>query len=747
MVYSSPILHNCTFAGNLAVGQPGIGAGRGAGLNAVPVGTPILNNCLFTGNAATPYSSGSPQAGGMNAHVATLTNCTFSMNSAAGRGGGMGATSETVINNCIFWENSAGEEGPQIYGPAVVHSSCIQGGWLGNGNIDAAPMFVDADGPDDIVGTEDDDLHLQNGSPCVNAGDDDVVPGDIFTDFEGDDRIQQCRVDMGVDETPSLGPDCNENGAADACDIEQETSQDDNDNGLPDECEKVFYVDDDAELGGDGTTWPTAFRYLQDALAAAVADYPYTVEIRVAGGTYYPDQDEVGSVPPGDRTATFQPTIDLGLYGAYAGLSDLEDPDTRNMDLYETTLDGNIGDPEDDSDNSYHVLTGADGALFDGFTITGGYADGSGRNSDGGGMYNENCRVTVTNCTFVGNRCDAQGGAMANWNGHAYVEGCTFTQNTSVSWGGGMSNYMCDATIIDCTFSENVALYGRGGGLLNYLSSALITNCKFTGNSANSDGGGMYNYHCSPTVTNCAFSGNTATYGFGGGMSNRGDERSPTVANCTFSGNSATYGSGGGIGNEDSNATVVNCVLWGNSPDQIYDDSDATSTVLYSNVQGGWSGAGNLDTEPLFVDPDGLDDVVGTEDDNLRLSSGSPCIDAADNTAVPSDATDLDDDGDTDEPIPFDLDGNPRFIDDPWSPDTGAGDCPIVDMGAYEFQDGTTTCCPADLDGDGAVGAADLAELLGSWGPCEGCPADLDGDGAVGPFDLALLLGNWGLCS
>ena len=54
--------------------------------------------------------------------------------------------------------------------------------------------------------------------------------------------------------------------------------------------------------------------------------------------------------------------------------------------------------------------------------------------------------------------------------------------------------------------------------------------------------------------------------------------------------------------------------------------------------------------------------------------------------------------------------------------------------------------CPADFDGSGNVGAADLALLLGSWGPCEGCPADLDGNGQVGPFDLALLLGAWGEC-
>ncbi|MCZ6653352.1 MAG: hypothetical protein O7D91_10045 [Planctomycetota bacterium] len=55
--------------------------------------------------------------------------------------------------------------------------------------------------------------------------------------------------------------------------------------------------------------------------------------------------------------------------------------------------------------------------------------------------------------------------------------------------------------------------------------------------------------------------------------------------------------------------------------------------------------------------------------------------------------------------------------------------------------------CPADFDGSGGVGAFDLAQLLGSWGPCFGCPADLDGDDAVGAFDLALLLGSWGPCS
>jgi hypothetical protein len=72
-----------------------------------------------------------------------------------------------------------------------------------------------------------------------------------------------------------------------------------------------------------------------------------------------------------------------------------------------------------------------------------------------------------------------------------------------------------------------------------------------------------------------------------------------------------------------------------------------------------------------------------------------------------------------------------------------------VDLGAYEFQ-GDAVGCPADLDGDGVVGAGDLAICLGQWGQTSGKTgpplADLDGDGVVGAGDLAMLLSAWGLC-
>ena len=52
--------------------------------------------------------------------------------------------------------------------------------------------------------------------------------------------------------------------------------------------------------------------------------------------------------------------------------------------------------------------------------------------------------------------------------------------------------------------------------------------------------------------------------------------------------------------------------------------------------------------------------------------------------------------------------------------------------------------CDADIDGDGVVGAPDLAALLGEWGSCKGCAADLDGSGDVSAADLASLLSLWG---
>jgi hypothetical protein len=145
----------------------------------------------------------------------------------------------------------------------------------------------------------------------------------------------------------------------------------------------VLYVDDDAPPGGNGSSWQTAFRYLQDALtAAATAEKP--LEIRVAQGVYKPDQG-VGQTA-GDRLASFDLFSGVVLKGGYAGV-DTPDPDVRDTKLYETVLSGDLagndvevsdprgiaGEPTR-SENSCNVvrIMHASDVRMEGLTITGG---------------------------------------------------------------------------------------------------------------------------------------------------------------------------------------------------------------------------------------------------------------------------------------------------------------------------------------------------------------------------------------
>jgi len=313
-----------------------------------------------------------------------------------------------------------------------------------------------------------------------------------------------------------------------------------------------------------------------------------------------------------------------------------------------------------DGTGNFHVVACGSGegpdTVLSGFTITGGNANGSPPDDDGGGMFNYNgSSPTVTNCTFSDNSASFFGGGMRNANSSSpTVTNCTFTGNEAGLIGGGMHNGSSSPTVTNCTFTGNSAVF-NAGGMSNFAnSSPTVTNCTFSGNSASSSGGGMRNANASsPTVTNCTFSGNSASSS-GGGMYND-NASSPTVINCTFSGNSAVTDGGGMWNGSTSSPTVANCILRNNSPDEIF----GPATVAYSDVQGGYPGIGNIDADPLFVDPDNGD---------FRLQAGSPCIDAGDNASMPNG-------------VLRDLDGNPRFIDS-----TFVGTMATVDMGAYEYQ-------------------------------------------------------------
>jgi hypothetical protein len=189
-----------------------------------------------------------------------------------------------------------------------------------------------------------------------------------------------------------------------------------------------------------------------------------------------------------------------------------------------------------------------------------------------------------------------------------------------------------------------------GGGIFNDSASPTVTNCTFANNSAGQRGGGMYNFFASPKVTNCTFSGNSAS--LGGGMHNY-DLSFPEVTNCTFSGNEAS--AGGGIYNYHSSPVLTNCILWGDSPDEIANRGDEEPVVAYSDIEGGYDGTGNRNDDPLFADP-------GSGDYHLGL--GSPCIDTGTN-----DAPNLPD---------RDFEGDPRVM------DGNRDGMAVVDMGVDE---------------------------------------------------------------
>jgi hypothetical protein len=349
----------------------------------------------------------------------------------------------------------------------------------------------------------------------------------------------------------------------------------------------VWHVDADAPGANTGSNWTHAFNYLQDALAVAAPGDT----IKVAEGTYKPD--EGGGQTPGDITATFDLIDDVVIEGGYGGFGEA-DPDARDTEAYETILSGDLQgndgpDFTNNADNSHHVVRAVisgGSAVLDGFTVTAGNAVGLNPTGQGGGIYIGNGSPVLVNCTFIRNKAVR---------------------------GGGASNMG--------SLSDNPS----------------FISCKFIGNLADGPGGAMESQRGEPSLTSCVLSGNVST-GSGGGLFNMGTSNA-TMTNCTLSNNSAG-GSGGGVYCSWATAgvEVLNCILWGNSDSSGSGESSQIRistgppvvVVDYSCIEGlsgGLGGTGNIGDDPWFVDADGDDDVVGTEDDDVHLLEGSPCID------------------------------------------------------------------------------------------------------------------------
>jgi len=299
-------------------------------------------------------------------------------------------------------------------------------------------------------------------------------------------------------------------------------------------------------------------------------------------------------------------------------------------------------------------------------TITGNSASDS-----GGGISCSNSSPSLMDVTISCNSAEGTGYGNSGWGGGIYswdnsspdLENVTITDN-SAKVGGGIFFGGGNPILQNVTITSNSAVSG-GGGIYCGGSSLSLFNVTISGNNTGFIGGGIRYGSSSSNLVNVTISDNIAGYD-GGGISCFNS--SPILQNVTITGNSATYNGSGIYCRNNSSLSLVNCILWNDSPQEIYfyEEEDPDSiTISYSDIEGGEAGIvtnnngtvnwleGNIDEDPLFV---------GTGDHPFMLQDLSPCI----NTGI-QDTTGLN--------LPeFDLAGNPRVY--------GGR----IDMGAYENQ-------------------------------------------------------------
>jgi len=400
----------------------------------------------------------------------------------------------------------------------------------------------------------------------------------------------------------------------------------------------VLRVKPDAHGPPDGLSWSTAFDRIEQAIGAARAGIAAhetitRCDVWVAQGTYY--------VFRRSRMDTLQMAENVHLYGGFNGTED--DLAGRDFKKHETIIDGR--DSQKGNDSVYHVVTGANNAVLDGFTIARGNAI-HGRH--GGGMYNDQVSPTVRNCIFKNNNSDFFGGAVFNHRNKPDISGCVFKNNTA-RFGGAIMNQETPGQISATVFMDNHASK-HGGALFNHSRvSTTIVNSVFVGNRTKGHGAGAYNlYKADAKFAHCTFFKNY----------------------CKKDKISAVYAE------YKSRPTVVNSIVWDNGPTPVFEKV----RVSYSIVQHGFKGEGNKDKNPR---------LSMRKDGTYTLAPGSPCIDAANGKEAP----------------PWDMTRKQR-IDDPGVEDAvvcepGATPCvPHADMGAIEYEPETR---PVEPDTDSSI--------------------------------------------
>jgi len=398
----------------------------------------------------------------------------------------------------------------------------------------------------------------------------------------------------------------------------------------------AWYADAAMPASGDGQSWEAAFRTIQEGIDSA-SDGDTVI---IAQGTYFENVLLKGKNIVLRSTNPLDPNVVAG-----------------------TIIDGNQA-------GSVVTFAGTEkkACRLEGFTLRNGNAGNGGGIC--GGKHDERTRATIRNNVITGNRSGMYGGGLAWCSGK--IQNNAITGNTATYHGGGL--WSCWGVIQKNTIAENSV--GDNGGGLHDCDGTIRWNT-IAKNSAGWFGGGLA--WCDGVIVNNVIVANTADYR-GGGLwgclaaiennaivenSAEGDGAGAYACNFTILNNTIARNTAGGYGGglSSCDGAIRDSILWGNEAannPQI----DESSEPSYSCIQDWVGGEGNAADDPLFVDPDGPDDDPLTYQDNdYRLSVGSPCIDRGNNEAWMEHA--------------LDLDGNPRIFD--------GGLSLTVDMGAYEW--------------------------------------------------------------
>jgi len=409
----------------------------------------------------------------------------------------------------------------------------------------------------------------------------------------------------------------------------------------------IIYVKKGSQ--GTGITWTNAVGELSDALLIAEQN-PKIKLIWVAAGTYKPAV-EVGGT--GERYKSFSLKNGVAVYGSFAGAEPRNsDISLRDFANNQTVLSGDIGIENDNSDNCYHVFNHPDGtalnqsAIMDGFTVTGGNANGYPKNNSGGGMCNYSSSPLIRNVVFIGN---------------------------AATFGGGIFNEKSSPVITNVLFDSNKARMA-GGAMYNNISTPVINKSVFRWNLAGNWGGAMANInHSSPVITNVLFVENTASVYSGGAIYNN-EYSSPVLTNVTLTGNTASnlsYGAGGAMANITACSPVLNnCIIYGNKAGKMGNElyiTGGNTSVNYSAYSNGKNDV--VIPAGTFTPASGIvltpESVLFTDIDNgnFTLASGSNVINRGNNALYSVALSGMND-----------LAGNERIV--------GSG----IDMGAFENQ-------------------------------------------------------------